>query len=402
MESEDTSNEDVGKGRLRNFKGVAGSVVSGNLEEYSFSVGINYKLLDRIEDEKLLFQVGLSHFDSIDESVAIGIQKTAWSLSGIGCEDKYVCLASETAGQRLKATPISENKPKTKLSLKLTVNVFKIKGRIVMKMMPSNQIVGDFDNVDFTTATVPVFGVYNPTLANVTMKILGDDPDVSFDFTQMHSSLYVSDDQKVIANSRQSSSFIGGNSVHKFQKYLGVMGDIFFSSRKYVADLPYFYEVVVSIDFYKSLLGRDDFIFQTGLIKLHQADKHKRLQLNHNGAIVELVRCSQSFSDTCIKAWNRGNLIQTTELHKLGLRDHIETILYLTIKLFPKESKIRISLRHPRKRLATFNNIDFSQPLFPVFGLNTNPKVSIELKTNTYIDRFSILGYHLKEPVCEF
>ncbi|KAK3094827.1 hypothetical protein FSP39_006791 [Pinctada imbricata] len=401
MKNEDSSNEDAGKGRLRNFKGVAGRVVSGNIEEYSFSVGINYELLDKIDDDKLLFQIGLSHSDSIDESVAIGIQKTEWSLSGIGCEHKYVCLASETAGQRLKTTPISENKHKTILSLKLTVYVDKRWSRVVIKMMPSIQIVGDFNNVDFTTATVPVFGVYNPTLANVTLTILGDDPDVLFDLTQMHASIYVSDDQKVIANSRRSSSFTGGISIDRFQKYVGVTGDISFSSKKYVPDLPYFYEVVVYIDFHKGLLGRDDFIFQTGLITLHHAGKHKRLQLNYDGAVVELVRCSLSFSDICIKAWNKGNLIQTTELYELSLYDKVRAKLSLTIELFLKESKIRISLRHPRKRLATFNNIDFSQPLLPVFGLSTNPKVSIELKTNTDIDRFSIFGYHLKEPICE-
>ena len=305
-EAATSSDEKQGERRLKKYKGVIGITLQDNADPLSFAVGISIHVNNHIPDNKLLFQIGICREDIIDTSNTLGLHKEAWSVSAVGCQGKHVCLQAANDDRVLSSTPLSDNSANTRLSAKLKFNSNLKSNTFVIKMMPGSKIVGDFHDVDFSLPLRPVFAVFNPHLANVSLSLVGDGSDIAFDLTTMHSRLYVSEDQRTIANVPLSSAFLGGTASGSLLKYPGVIGDILFTAKTATSDLPYFFEVVVSIKrFYKHLLRKDDFIFEVGFTRKHLVDKESSLRSHSSAWVVDGSRCRKSVTDICLKSLER-------------------------------------------------------------------------------------------------
>ena len=195
-----STDETQGKNRLRKYKGVVGTIPIDKKDPISFTVGINVYLNEAVPDNKLLFQFGICQKDIIDSSNTLGPHKEAWSVSAVGCEGKYICLLSQHDDRVFNSNPLYDNRPRTKFSAKFKLYRQLQTTQLLVERMPDTKIVANFFGVDFALPLWPVFAVFNPKLANVSLTLVDDGSNTRFDLPTMHSRLYVSEDRQTIAN----------------------------------------------------------------------------------------------------------------------------------------------------------------------------------------------------------
>lgn len=184
-------------------------------------------------------------------------------------------------------------------------------------------------------------------------------------------------DGKVLRN-RKSGAHSGSSSVQnadsRLQQYKGVIGTFPFK------DLgKYYYEVVVSFTI-EEPLEETWLIFEMGLCRADDIDKHHTVERHEHARSFYVARYPED-GKLAQEFWHNRDLRSFVPLcdNVSGLSVEVTYGLLVDVK----RKKWTIADVKKQKKLYTFMGVDFSEPLWPVFGSYNQDLVNVEMKIRT-------------------
>ncbi|XP_076097996.1 uncharacterized protein LOC143068104 isoform X5 [Mytilus galloprovincialis] len=197
-------------------------------------------------------------------------------------------------------------------------------------------------------------------------------PDFSFDVLTVHEEREVSIDGKTLRNRKtgnpSSSTVVGPNQL---KQYKGIIGNYFFQQPG-----KYYYEVDVTFNIIQPL-EQTWLVFELGLSRKEDIDKHHTVERHEFARSFYVARYPED-GKLSQEFWHNRDLKAIIPLCDNSPGLTVEMTYGILINT--ATGKITIADVKREKKLYTFTDVDFSQPLFPVFGTYNSDLVNVIMR----------------------
>lgn len=165
----------MGNGSFRKYQGARGTRPFSRFERVYYEIDVYYKIVSNSSDDLLVFELGFSSNDTIDDHIYIGYQPESWSFYAVENEasnsiDVGVQVSQESTHTIKTLSPATEN-----TTFQGTFAFF-VNGpqREIMCFERRDNVLEQlhiFTNVYFVQQIYPVFGLYNPKYYHVNLNL---------------------------------------------------------------------------------------------------------------------------------------------------------------------------------------------------------------------------------------
>ncbi|XP_069105309.1 uncharacterized protein [Argopecten irradians] len=161
-----------GTDQSRVYKGVQGSSPITNTQKVYFEVEIFYRIKQTLDGNDLVFEIGLSKEDSIDERTVIAGQKGTWSIyAATNTNLQNINFEIHSNGSFEQLYELSDVTSGTEINSTLGFYVNRLDRVITVIDINKNSTVYTFTDVDGNQDLWPVFGGYNPHKVSVRLRL---------------------------------------------------------------------------------------------------------------------------------------------------------------------------------------------------------------------------------------
>ncbi|XP_071163928.1 uncharacterized protein [Mytilus edulis] len=197
-------------------------------------------------------------------------------------------------------------------------------------------------------------------------------PDFSFDVLTVHEEREVSIDGKTLRNRKtgnpSSSTVVGPNQL---KQYKGIIGNYSFQQPG-----KYYYEVDVTFNIIQPL-EQTWLVFELGLSRKEDIDKHHTVERHEFARSFYVARYPED-GKLSQEFWHNRDLKAIIPLCDNSPGLTVEMTYGILINT--ATGKITIADVKREKKLYTFTDVDFSKPLFPVFGTYNSDLVNVIMR----------------------
>lgn len=168
----------IESGRLINYRGTLGTKPLNRHDQSYFEVAIQFRVLKLIR-QTLVFEIGVSKLEFVDQHYTIDCHPYAWSVSARGCHIcGKVCLQTWHNSQLLSHNAISPRTPtpaNTVIRLQYGFLLDVPRRHLIVIDVKNSKMVFKFTNLvisEYSDPLWPVFGIYNPEQVLVSLQLL--------------------------------------------------------------------------------------------------------------------------------------------------------------------------------------------------------------------------------------
>ncbi|KAL3848012.1 hypothetical protein ACJMK2_018897 [Sinanodonta woodiana] len=248
---------------------------------------------------------------------------------------------------------------------------------VIQSPSSSTQFLPVFSPTTPTTPRTPV----SPVDQSVTS--FGDIqcPDFLFDSTTAHPEREVVHDGKLLRNKKTGtgigSSDTSSTSAEQFKQYKGTKG-----TRGFKGQGKFYFELDVTFNIQQPL-EETWLVFEIGLCRLEDIDKHHTVERHEHARSFYVARYPEG-GKLAQEFWHDRDLLAYVPLSEnhAGLEVHVTYGLLLDAR---RKKWIILDVGADRI-LHTFDAINMSQPLYPVFGCYNPDMISVEMLLKTGSD----------------
>lgn len=162
--------------RLQKYKGVMGNMSFKSPGVFYYEINSRYRIRRPLEKCNLVFEVGLSRQDAIDNRHHVEGQPFAWSLIGAHHNDcDAICLHIAHGNQCLYHKTLSKNEPGNTMEMTFGFLLDTTKGFWKVFDCEEGEQICVIDGIDTSEPLWPVVAGYNPYQVDVTMNMRTND-----------------------------------------------------------------------------------------------------------------------------------------------------------------------------------------------------------------------------------
>lgn len=200
-------------------------------------------------------------------------------------------------------------------------------------------------------------------------------PDFSFDVLTVHDEREVSIDGKILRNRKTgnpNSSSV--SSPKQLKQYKGIIGNYSFQQEG-----KFYYEVDVTFNIIQPL-EQTWLVFELGLCRKDEIDKHHTVERHEFARSFYVARYPED-GKLAQEFWHNRDLKALVPLcdNSPGLTVDVTYGVYINTST----RKVTVADVKREKKLHTFTDVDFSKPMWPVFGTYNSDLVNVILRLRT-------------------
>lgn len=195
-------------------------------------------------------------------------------------------------------------------------------------------------------------------------------PDFTLDIDTCHEEREVSLDGKTLKN-RKTGKPSSNNPKKQLKQYKGILGEIAFKEQG-----KCYFEMVVTFNIIQPL-EQTWLVFEIGLCRRDDVDKHHTVERHEHARSFYVARYPED-GKLAQEFWHNRDLLAYVPLseNKAGLT--VEVVYGMVVDT--KRKMWIIADVKKEKKLHTFSGINFSKPLYPVFGTYNPDLINVEMK----------------------
>ena len=375
------------------FRGIRGVVLVSRIRSTVLKLAVMAIMKKKASQGETLLEISLSSRDNVDS------MEHDFAITLTQCLEQKICLIVKKKGILYHEYIVARNYKDSSFAASIYI-IVSASGRI-------NSITGAFSGN--TTRTVllrrftdeedmieqdlwPVYGVFNPDTATVVMSVLGSqDNDAVFQKRTCHKNVYISSDGRAISNTKFDSNFHAG-SISAKQLYRGALGDMSFHYDRLDDDnKAYYFAVEVSGKVTVDMVTEFDPIFEIGFGNKDMVTKHRVLKHHGKAWVFYFARCRSIFERLCLTFVDRGNA--TKKFQESVFEEEREFSYTFPIIVNPNRGYIGVycpAIRGLNLVAHEFTDVDFSSPLYPIFGIIDKAYIELKLLTRDEVTKINL------------
>lgn len=334
-----------------------------------FEVKITYRVIPGPETG-LLFEIGFEDKEEIDKLLYL---RNSWGTTYVraltcGEDHTYICLTAHDGKNNYGTYKLSDSNTDKTFDLRLGFHinpdddVIKVTYSFDNNKRPEKDIYR-FISADIDENKWPVFAMYNPHKAEVTME-LSNAKNLLFDKSTVHPMIYISDNGLKISNVATKTTSRMSYRQGQLQKYEGVIGNISFDTEEAkFQKWPNEVHFDIMLEYNVTSYVYNTFLFEIGMSRLKYIDKHWSIGPHRYSVSVFGNGCN-SLKEICLYSEKDKirKIIAVLSSSKVGT--HFKDVANFAINFSQKTFSVTIL-----SKTFVYHDVDFTEPMWPVFAM---------------------------------
>ncbi|KAK3094958.1 hypothetical protein FSP39_008338 [Pinctada imbricata] len=384
-------------GQLKQYRGVVGAVPLNRERKTVLVLRYLISMKSKAGDRTPLLHVGFVQRQHIDKP---GQTSKGFLIAIMECQDKTMCLVVKKKELTRRKIPLFKNNKDSFYSGRLIILISSSSMTVAFTGVdPTSEIAYTFEEIDIhTDMWWPFYGIFNPDIANVTITFPSDEQtDAVFDQSTCHDGVFISPDGQALSNVMMGDNFRTGYKVGR-QMYRGVVGDMSYEVHQIqYQDKPFYFAIQITGDIEMRKLNVKEILFEIGFAPKDVVEKHSTLQYHKKAWSLHFSRCS-TLLRICVEFMERGKKVKTLVYNIIN--DELLLSSTISVEIEPNVGSLKF-YGSEGDLWQEYQDVDFSFPLFPVFGMTDKSFLKMKLLTEDKVPNYNVLGYFGSSPVCD-
>lgn len=364
-----TSRVSSGPSHLHRYTGVLMNKKLSMEENIYFEVKTTYESLLG-QDLGLLFEIGFIDQSELDKNIYLErIPGTIFVRVQTCKDDKgYICLEGHDGRTVYQSFKLSLMEEYEEFDVRFGFYINPDEDVIRVTYSFDNNKIPDRDLYTFEEAGIsdsmwPVFALYNPHKFEIHMELVNA-KGLLFDSSTVHPMIYISDNGLEISNVATKTTRRVSYRDGQLQKYEGAIGDISFENEKTkYQKWPKKAQFRVLVEYNITRNVYATYLFEIGLSRLKDIDKSWSVG-SHRYSISVFGHSCDNYKKVCLCSERDGIRKIVSKLSSSQVGTQFKGIITFLIDFSDRTVTITSDYS-----TVIFDNVDFTEPMWPVFAL---------------------------------